>query len=81
MKIGGFKTPDELEAYGEDNFFRDFPQARQMAMGGTPEAFNMTMPADKFFSYGVPVPPTYYADGGSLTNRMVYPQIQSADQF
>ena len=81
MKIGGFKTPDELEAYGEENFFRDFPQAKKLAMGGTPEAFNMSMPADKFFSYGVPVPPTYYAEGGSLTNRMVYPQIQSADQF
>jgi hypothetical protein len=81
MKIGGFKTPDELEAYGEENFFRDFPQAKKLAMGGTPEAFNMSMPADKFFSYGVPVPPTYYEEGGSLTNRMVYPQIQSADQF
>ena len=81
MKIGGFKTPEELEAYGEDNFFRDYPEARKMAMGGTPEAFNMSMPADKFFSYGVPVPPTYYAEGGSLDNRMVYPQIQSADQF
>lgn len=34
MKIGGFKTPDELEAYGEDRFFNDFPEARQYAMGG-----------------------------------------------
>jgi len=34
MKIGGFKTPDELEAYGEDRFFNDFPEARQYARGG-----------------------------------------------
>ncbi len=34
MKIGGFKTPYELEAYGEDRFFNDFPEARQYARGG-----------------------------------------------
>lgn len=82
MRMGGFKTPEELEAYGEDNFFRDYPQARQMAKGGSlPEAFPQIATAANFFNYGVPVPPTYYSHGGSLTNRMVYPQIQSEEQF
>ncbi|NDD82714.1 hypothetical protein EB118_10955 [bacterium] len=65
MKIGGFKTPQELEAYGEERFFTDFPEAKKLAMGGTPEAFPQIATADKFFSYGVPTPPTYYQEGGT----------------
>ncbi len=73
MKIGGFKTPEQLEAYGEVEFFNKYPEARELAkkaMGGTPEAFNMSMPADKFFSYGVPVPPTYLQKGGSSLSKL-----------
>jgi len=81
MKIGGFKTPQELEAYGEEKFFTDFPEAKKLAMGGTPEAFPQIATADKFFSYGVPVPPTYYEQGGATGLPNIYPQIQSEQQF
>jgi len=76
MKIGGFKTPDELEAYGEDRFFNDFPEARQYAMGGTPEAFPQIATFDQAFSYGVPPGPQYLSHGGSA-----YPQAQTEQQF
>jgi hypothetical protein len=81
MKIGGFRSLPELEAYGEENFFRDFPEAKKLAMGGTPEAFPQIATADKFFSYGVPVPPTYHRDGGATGLPNIYPQIQSEQQF
>jgi hypothetical protein len=81
MKMGGFKSPQELEAYGEENFFRDFPEAKKLAMGGTPEAFPQIATADQFFSYGVPVPPTYHRDGGATGLPNIYPQIQSEQQF
>jgi hypothetical protein len=79
MKIGGFKTPEELEKFGEVEFFNKHPEARELAkkaMGGTPEAFNMTMPADKFFSYGVPVPPTYLQKGG-ISKRNAIPFLEN----
>lgn len=81
MKMGGFKSPQELETYGEENFFRDFPEAKKLAMGGTPEAFPQIATADQFFSYGVPVPPTYHRDGGATGLPNIYPQIQSEQQF
>ena len=76
MKIGGFQTPGDLEAYGEDRFFNDFPEARQYAMGGTPKAFPQIATADNFFNYGVPPGPQYLAHGGSA-----FPQAQTEQQF
>lgn len=76
MKIGGFKTPDELEAYGEERFFNDFPEAKQYAKGGTIEAYPQIATFDKAFSYGVPPGPQYLAHGGSA-----YPQAQTEQQF
>lgn len=76
MKIGGFKTPQDLEAYGEENFFRDFPEARKYAKGGSIEAYPQTATFDNFFSYGVPPGPQYLKQGGSA-----YPQAQTEEQF
>jgi len=76
MKIGGFKSEKELEDYGEERFFNDFPEARQYAKGGSIEAYPQTATMDNFFSYGVPVPPTYHAQGGSA-----YPMAQTEAQF
>ncbi len=76
MKIGGFKTPQDLEAYGEENFFRDFPEARKYAKGGATEAYPQTATFDNFFSYGVPPGPQYLKQGGSA-----YPQAQTEEQF
>ena len=76
MKIGGFKTPQDLEAYGEENFFRDFPEARRYAKGGSIEAYPQTATFDNFFSYGVPPGPQYLKQGGSA-----YPQAQTEEQF
>lgn len=45
------------------------------AMGGTTEAYPQIATFDKAFSYGVPVPPTYYAHGGA------FPMAQSEEQF
>ncbi len=75
MKIGGFKTREELEAYGEDRFFNDFPQAKQYAKGGAIETYPQTATMNNFFSYGAPVPPTYYAHGGA------FPMAQAENQF
>ena len=73
----------KLTGLTEDQFYRMYPteEAFKKAypnykMGGTPEAFPQIATADNFFSYGVPVPPTYYAYGGP-----VYPQIQTEAQF
>ncbi len=76
MKIGGFKTPQDLEAYGEENFFRDFPEARRYAKGGSIEAYPQTATFDNFFSYGVPPGPQYLKQGGSS-----FPQAQTEEQF
>jgi hypothetical protein len=76
MKIGGFKTREELEAYGEDKFFNDFPEARQYARGGTIEAYPQIATFDNAFSYGVPPGPQYLASGGSA-----YPMAQTEAQF
>ncbi len=76
MKIGGFQTPEDLEAYGEEKFFNDFPEARQYAKGGTIEAYPQIATFDKVFSYGVKPGPQYLAQGGSA-----YPQAQTEQQF
>ena len=76
MKIGGFKTREELEAYGEDRFFNDFPQAKQYAKGGAIEAFPQIATFKNAFSYGVPPGPQYLAHGGSA-----FPQAQTEQQF
>lgn len=76
MKIGGFKTPEELEAYGEDRFFNDFPEARKYAKGGSIEAYPQIATFDNAFSYGVKPGPQYLAHGGSA-----FPQAQTEQQF
>jgi hypothetical protein len=76
MKIGGFQTREDLEAYGEEKFFNDFPEARQYARGGTIEAYPQIATFDKAFSYGVKPGPQYLAHGGSA-----YPQAQTEQQF
>lgn len=60
----------------EEAFFAAHPEARKMAMGGTPEAFPQIATFDKAFSYGVPPGPQYLAHGGSA-----YPQAQTEQQF
>jgi len=45
------------------------------------EAFPQIATADNFFQYGVPAPPSYYANGGSLTEVPIYPQAQTEAQF
>jgi hypothetical protein len=60
----------------EGAFFAAHPEARKMAMGGTPEAFPQIATFDKAFSYGVPPGPQYLSHGGSA-----YPQAQTEQQF
>ena len=76
LKIAGVKTEQEFyDRYpSEEDFFKAHPNAlKQLAGGG--EAYPQTATMDNFFSYGVPVPPTYYAHGGA------YPMAQSEAQF
>lgn len=80
LRQAGVDTVEELyNMYPDEaSFIAAYPEfAMKMKMGGTPEAFPQTAPMDKFFSYGVPVPPTYHRDGG----QPVYPYIQSEAQF
>ena len=76
----------KLTGLTEAEFYNKFPTPDAFAsaypsyknkLGGTPEAFPQIATADNFFSYGVPVPPTYYMHGGPT----VYPQIQTDAQF
>lgn len=76
MEIGGFRTRQQLEDYGEENFFNDYPEARQYAKGGAIEAYPQIATFDKAFSYGVKPGPQYLAHGGSA-----YPQAQTEAQF
>ena len=67
LKIAGVKSEkDFYKKYPtEEAFFKAHPKAiKQLAKGG--EAFPQTATMDNFFSYGVPVPPTYYAHGGAF---------------
>jgi len=77
MRIGGAKTKKEFyEMYPtEEAFFIKHGGAisKLMARGG--EAYPQTATMDNFFSYGVPVPPTYYAHGGA------FPMAQPEEQF
>lgn len=76
LKIAGVKTEQEFyDKYpSEEAFFEAHPNAlKQLAGGG--EAYPQTATMDNFFSYGVPVPPTYYAHGGA------FPMAQSEEQF
>jgi hypothetical protein len=76
LKIAGVKTEQEFyDRYpSEEDFFKAHPNAlKQLAGGG--EAYPQTATMDNFFSYGVPVPPTYYRHGGA------FPMAQSEDQF
>jgi hypothetical protein len=78
LKIAGVQT--EAAFYKkyptEGAFFAAHPEARKMAMGGTPEAFPQIATFDKAFSYGVPPGPQYLSHGGSA-----YPQAQTEQQF
>jgi GH24 family phage-related lysozyme (muramidase) len=60
----------------EEAFFAAHPEAKKMAMGGTPEAYPQIATFDNAFSYGVKPGPQYLAHGGSA-----YPQAQSEAQF
>lgn len=76
LKIAGVKS--EQEFYNkyptEEDFFKAHPEAlKQLARGG--EAFPQIATMDNFFTYGSPVPPTYYAHGGA------FPMAQSEEQF
>jgi hypothetical protein len=77
MRIGGARTEKEFyEMYPtEQDFIKKHGGAisKLMARGG--EAYPQTATMDNFFTYGVPVPPTYYAHGGA------FPMAQSEDQF
>jgi hypothetical protein len=67
LKLAGVKSEKEFyKKYPtEEAFFKAHPKAiKELAKGG--EAFPQTATMDNFFSYGVPVPPTYYAAGGSF---------------
>jgi hypothetical protein len=75
LKLTGLTESQFYEKYPTQAAFEaDYPE---MKLGGTPEAFPQIATADNFFSYGVPVPPTYYMHGGPT----VYPQIQTEAQF
>lgn len=77
MQIGGAKTEQEFyEMYPtEEDFLMKHGGAinKLMAKGG--EAYPQTATMDNFFSYGVPVPPTYYRKGGA------FPMAQPENQF
>jgi len=76
LKIAGVKTEDEFynKYPSEEDFFKAHPEAlKQLARGG--EAFPQIATMDNFFTYGSPVPPTYYAHGGA------FPMAQSEEQF
>jgi hypothetical protein len=77
MRIGGAKTEKEFyKMYPtEEAFLMKHGGAinKLMAKGG--EAYPQTATMDNFFSYGVPVPPTYYRQGGA------FPMAQSEEQF
>lgn len=73
----------KLTGLTEDQFYKKYPTEAafeavypNFKLGGLTEAFPQIATADNFFSYGVPVPPTYYMSGGP-----VYPQIQTEAQF
>ena len=76
LKIAGVKTEDEFynKYPSEEDFFKAHPEAlKQLAGGG--EAFPQIATMDNFFTYGSPVPPTYYAHGGA------FPMAQAENQF
>ena len=77
MRIGGARTEKEFyKMYPtEEAFLMKHGGAinKLMAKGG--EAYPQTASMDNFFSYGVPVPPTYYRQGGA------FPMAQSEQQF
>ncbi len=77
MRIGGAKTKKEFyEMYPtEESFFMKHGGAINKLMAGGGEAYPQTATMDNFFTYGVPVPPTYYAHGGA------FPMAQPEDQF
>jgi hypothetical protein len=77
MRIGGAKTEKEFyEMYPtEEAFLMKHGGAINKLMAGGGEAYPQTATMDNFFSYGVPVPPTYYRQGGA------FPMAQSEEQF
>ena len=77
MRIGGAKTEKEFyEMYPtEEAFLMKLGGAISKLMAAGGEAYPQTATMDNFFTYGVPVPPTYYAHGGA------FPMAQSEEQF
>ena len=81
LRIAGVKSEKAFyEKYpNEEAFFAAHPTAlKQLAKGGTPEAFPQTITFENFSKYGAPVPPTYYAHGGA---HEAFPMAQPADMF
>jgi hypothetical protein len=76
LKLTGLTEDEFYRMYPTEEAFTNVYPGYKMKMGGLPEAFPQIATADNFFSYGVPVPPTYYAYGGPT-----YPQIQTEAQF
>jgi hypothetical protein len=76
LKLTGLTEEQFYKMYPTPDAFASAYPGYKKKLGGTPEAFPQIATADNFFSYGVPVPPTYYMSGGP-----VYPQIQTEAQF
>lgn len=76
LKLTGLTEPEFYKMYPTPDAFASAYPGYKKKLGGLTEAFPQIATADNFFSYGVPVPPTYYMAGGP-----VYPQIQTDAQF
>ena len=79
LKIAGVKSEKAFyEKYPtEEAFFAAHPKAiKELAKGGTPEAYPQIATFDNAFRYGVPPGPQYLAGGGSA-----FPQAQTEAQF
>ena len=76
LKLTGLTEAEFYKMYPTPDAFASAYPGYKKKLGGLTEAFPQIATADNFFSYGVPVPPTYYMAGGP-----VYPQIQTEAQF
>lgn len=76
LKLTGLTEAEFYKMYPTPDAFASAYPGYKKKLGGLTEAFPQIATADNFFSYGVPVPPTYYMSGGP-----VYPQIQTEAQF
>lgn len=77
LKLTGLTEAEFYKRFPTQEAFENAYPGYKKKLGGLTEAFPQIATADNFFSYGVPVPPTYYMHGGPT----VYPQIQTDAQF